>query len=170
MVLELRIYGDSILKRSSLPVTKIDKEIKSLAANMAETMYLNKGVGLAAPQIGVSKRIIIIDISKEYNSLITLINPEVIYKEGEEVAEEGCLSLPGISAEVVRPSKVVIKGLDLKGKVVEVVGEGLASRAFLHEIDHLNGILFIDRINKEKRRELRKELKELKRLAKKGIR
>lgn len=169
MVLDIRIYGDTVLKKRCRPVVRIDEEIQRLAADMAETMYLCKGVGLAASQVGVAKRVIVIDVSEEHNSLLTLVNPEVIHEEGEEMAKEGCLSLPGISAEVSRPRKIGVKGLSLEGEKIEIMGEGLVSRALSHEIDHLDGILFIDRLSKEKKRELARELKELKRLVRKGI-
>ncbi|HAV42804.1 TPA: peptide deformylase, partial [bacterium] len=148
--LDIRLYGDPILRRKCLPVKKIDT-ITELVSKMIEIMYLHKGVGLAAPQVGMAKRVIVVDTSEERNSLIILINPEIINQEGEEIAIEGCLSLPGISAEVSRSKKVRVKGLSFKGQEVQMEGEGLLARAFLHEIDHLDGILFIDRISKEKK-------------------
>lgn len=166
-VLGIRIYGDPALKKKCGPVAEIDQDIAGLAADMAGTMYLNNGVGLAASQVGVSKKVIIIDISEERNNLIALINPEVIGEEGEETAEEGCLSLPGVTAEVTRSRKVNVKALNLEGEEVKIEGEGRLARVLLHEIDHLNGVLFVDRIGNEKKRELAKELKELRRLAKK---
>lgn len=165
-ILDIRIYGNPVLKKKCKPVTEIDQKITELVAGMAETMYLNGGVGLAAPQVGVLRRVIVIDISEERNSLITLINPEVVGVEGEEEACEGCLSLPGISVEVLRSKSVGVKGRSIAGKEVELEGDGLLARAFLHEIDHLNGILFVDRIDKEKKRKLTRELKQLRRLTK----
>lgn len=137
---------DDILRKKSKPVDKIDDRIITLLDDMAETMYHADGVGLAAPQVGILKRIIVIDIGE---GLIELINPEIIWEKGEQDGEEGCLSIPGYSARVKRPAQVKVKGLNRKGEEIEIVGKGLLARALCHEIDHLDGILFIDRVVSE---------------------
>jgi len=141
-ILEIRKAGDVILKAKAPHVGKVDKKIKQLIASMAETMYEADGVGLAAPQVGVSLRIIVIDIGE---GLVELINPQILEQDGEETALEGCLSIPGIYGDVRRYSKVVVEGLNGQGKKVSYVGTGLFGRALQHEIDHLEGILFIDK-------------------------
>lgn len=133
---------DEILRKKSKYVDKIDKRTLQLLDDMAETMYKNDGVGLAGPQVGILKRVIVVDIGE---GLLKLINPEIIEQEGEEQAPEGCLSIPRISAKVKRPYKVKVKALDENGKNVEIEAVGFLARAFCHEIDHLNGILFIDK-------------------------
>ena len=143
----IRKKGDPILRKTSKIVDKIDDRIITLLDDMKETMYDADGAGLAAPQVGVLRRIIIIDIGE---GLIELINPEIVYEEGSQCGEEGCLSLPGVTGEVIRPNMVKIKGLNRKGEKVIFEGKELLARAFCHEIDHLNGILFIDRIKKDK--------------------
>lgn len=144
---EIKHYQkDDILRKKSRAVDKIDDRIITLLDDMAETMYQADGVGLAAPQVGILKRIIVIDIG---DGIIELINPEILWEKGEQDGEEGCLSIPGYSANVKRPAKVKVKGLNRKGEEIEIVGEGLLARALCHEIDHLNGILFIDRVVSE---------------------
>ncbi len=133
---------DSILRKHSKPVEKIDDRIHILLDDMAETMYHADGIGLAAPQVGVLKRIIVIDIG---DGLIELINPTIIFEEGEQFEAEGCLSVPGLAGRVKRPSHVIVEGLDRHGEEVEIEGFGLLARALCHEIDHLDGILFIDK-------------------------
>ncbi len=148
-ILEIKEYGEPVLRGKALPVTEIALEILNLIKDMAETMYADSGLGLAAPQVGVSKRIIVID--GEEDGLIVLINPMIVKSEGELVEEEGCLSLPGIYSQVKRSSKVTVKALNQNGDQIEMTKEGLAARALQHEIDHLDGILFIDRIGKMER-------------------
>ncbi|WP_234124114.1 peptide deformylase [Clostridium hydrogenum] len=133
---------DDILRKKSKHVDKIDKRTLKLIDDMAETMYSADGVGLAAPQVGILKRIIVIDIG---SGLIKLINPEIIEQEGEQVDTEGCLSIPEVIGEVKRPYRVKVKGFDENGKKVEIEATELLARAFCHEIDHLDGILFIDK-------------------------
>lgn len=133
---------DDILRRKSKYVSKIDKRICQLTDDMAETMYEKNGIGLAAPQVGILKRIIVIDIG---DGLIKLINPEISEQEGQQQDMEGCLSIPGLIGEVIRPYKVIVQGLNEKGENVKIEADGLLGRAFCHEIDHLNGILFIDK-------------------------
>lgn len=134
--------GDKILREKARPVTKITPNIAVLLDNMAETMYKAKGVGLAAPQVGVSKRVIVVDAGE---GLVELINPEIVSYSGQETDTEGCLSIPGVLGEVTRPYRVEVKGLNRRGEEIIVRAAGLFSRALQHEIDHLDGILFIDR-------------------------
>ncbi|TDT61641.1 peptide deformylase [Fonticella tunisiensis] len=142
---QMRIMGDEILRKKSRPVEKIDDRIKSLIDDMVETMYHEDGVGLAAPQVGVLKRIIVIDVGE---GPIKLINPEIIDSEGTQTEEEGCLSIPGERGIVERPAEVKVKALNENGEEVIIEGTGLLARALCHEIDHLDGILFVDRIKK----------------------
>jgi peptide deformylase len=159
-ILEIKEYGEPVLREKSLPVKEITPEILNLIRDMAETMYTAPGVGLAAPQVGVSKRIIIIDGEEE--GLIVLINPTMVKSEGEVIAEEGCLSIPGVYSEVKRSSKVTVKALNKSGELIKITKEGLLARALQHEIDHLEGILFVDRIGKVKRQLLLNKLKKQK--------
>jgi len=140
---QLRFEGDPILRKTSKQVDKIDDKIITLLDDMVETMYKEEGVGLAAPQIGILKRIIVIDIG---DGPIKLINPEIVYEEGEDIDIEGCLSIPDKSGEVKRPKIVKVKYIDHDGNEKTIEGTGLLARALCHEIDHLNGILYIDRL------------------------
>ena len=159
-ILEIKEYGEPVLREKALPVEEITPEILNFIKDMAETMYADSGVGLAAPQVGVSKRIILVD--GEEDGLIVLINPVIIKSEGEVVAEEGCLSVPDIYSQVKRSSKVTVKALNEKGESIEITNEGLIARALQHEIDHLDGILFIDRIGRMERQILLNKLKKKK--------
>lgn len=143
-ILEIKKAGDEILKKICTPVTKIDRRIKQLLDDMAQTMYNANGVGLAAPQIGLPLRLVVIDVG---DGLIELINPVIVEQEGNEKDTEGCLSIPGVFGEVDRYSKVTVEALSRHGKKVRVTGTGLLSRALQHELDHLEGILFIERAN-----------------------
>lgn len=134
--------GDLILREVARPVSRITPSILKLLDNLADTMYDAEGVGLAAPQIGVSKRVIVVDVGE---GIIELINPVIVQKEGEQTGTEGCLSLPGVVREVSRSLRVRVEGLNRQGQAVEIEGEGMLARALQHEIDHLDGILFIDR-------------------------
>ncbi|MDA8212831.1 MAG: peptide deformylase [Clostridia bacterium] len=134
--------GDPVLKEVAKPVPKINENILKLLQNMADTMYAAEGVGLAAPQIGISKRVIVIDVGE---GLIEMINPEIIAQEGLQTDTEGCLSIPGMLGEVPRAGRVVVKGLNRHGQEYAVEAEALLARAFQHEIDHLEGILFVDK-------------------------
>ncbi|HUA90957.1 MAG TPA: peptide deformylase [Terracidiphilus sp.] len=146
-------YPEPVLSQPGEPVTEFDDELRKLVADMFETMYSAQGIGLAAPQVGISKRVTVIDLSlgKEPKDKLVLINPEVISSEGRLYEEEGCLSFPDIREKVVRAAKVRIRAQDEHGKWFEMDGEELLSRAFQHEIDHLNGILFIFRMSPLKR-------------------
>lgn len=139
----IRKYGDEILRKRSREVDEINDRILTLIKDMEETMYEAQGVGLAAPQVGILKRIVVIDVGE---GIIKLINPEIILSEGSQLDDEGCLSVPGEQGEVERPNRVRVKALNEKGEKIEVEGEGLLARALCHEIDHLDGILFVDKI------------------------
>lgn len=145
---EILQYGNQILKTPCERVEKIDKEIKDLIKDMKDTLYSCDGIGLAAPQIGVLKRVILIDLRDDDSESIILINPEIIEAEGEELSIEGCLSYVGYEGEVIRPKKVKVRGLTPKNKLVEYTAEGLLAKAFCHEIDHLDGILYMDKARK----------------------
>jgi peptide deformylase len=153
MLLEIVKYPDPVLERPGKPVTEFDDELRKLVDDMFESMYAAKGIGLAAPQIGISKRITVIDLSFQKNpeEKIVLINPEIFFREGKQYEEEGCLSLPEIREKVSRAAKVKVRAQDVKGKWFELDGEELLARAFQHEIDHLDGILFFRRVSALKR-------------------
>jgi peptide deformylase len=140
--MEIRKAGDKVLKEKAEAVSHVDKKIRKLLDDMAQTMYKADGVGLAAPQVGVSLRVIVIDVDDE---LIELINPVIVRSEGCELGNEGCLSIPGVFGEVERFSEVTVTGLNRFEKNVSITGTGLLSRALQHEIDHLDGILFIEK-------------------------
>lgn len=139
----IRKYGDELLRKKSRKIEKIDDRILTLLEDMVETMYNAEGVGLAAPQVGILKRAVVIDVGE---GLIKLINPEIIETEGNQKDIEGCLSVPGEQGEVERPYKVKVKALNEKGEEIVLEGEDLLARAFCHEIDHLDGILFVDKV------------------------
>ena len=156
-VLEIKKYGDPVLREKALEVDEITPKINKLIDDMIETMYASLGAGLAAPQIGISKRIIIID--GEDDGLLILINPVLIKKEGKVNEEEGCLSVPGIYSNVERYETVIVEGMGRNGEKIRIQKDGLMGKALQHEIDHLEGLLFIDRISKIKRQVLLKEYK-----------
>ena len=160
-ILSILHYPDPRLHQVSEPVTEVDASIVQLAADMAETMYAAPGIGLAAPQIDVLKRIIVVDISHEKNQLMVLINPEIIEKEGDVEYEEGCLSVPGIYELLVnkRAEKIRVRALGLDGKVFELTADGLLAICLQHEIDHLDGKLFVDYLSELKRTRIRNKLK-----------
>ena len=153
MILKIVKYPQPVLSQPGEPVTEFNAELRRLIADMFETTYANQGVGLAAPQVGVSKRVTVIDLSmgKEPNDKLVLINPEIIFKDGKVYEEEGCLSFPDIREKVVRAAKVKIRAQDEQGKWFEMDGEDLMSRCMQHEIDHLDGMLFIFRMSSLKR-------------------
>ena len=154
-----------MLHAPSAPVKEFDGALATLVKDMVETMYAAPGIGLAAPQIGVPLRVIVIDLSvgEEKGALITLVNPEFVEREGEQRHEEGCLSVPGFGGTPVRPARVVVKGLDLDGQERVYPATDLLARAFCHEIDHIDGLLFVDRLTPLKRdlmkRKLRKKVR-----------
>lgn len=161
-LLEILTYPAPGLKKKSKPVQKIDKDIIELLDNMAETMYDAPGVGLAAPQVGSNVRVITVDISaaqSEQSELIELVNPEIVSSSGTQLGEEGCLSVPGFNANVTRKLKVKVSAQDRRGKFFEIEAEDLLSRVLQHEIDHLDGILFFDRLGRLKKDLLVKKIK-----------
>ena len=153
MILKIVKYPEPILSQPGEPVTEFNAELRKLVADMFETTYANQGIGLAAPQVGVSKRVTVIDLSmgKNPEDKLVLINPEVISSEGKLYEEEGCLSFPDIREKVVRAAKVRIRAQDVRGKWFEMDGDELLARCFQHEIDHLDGILFLFRMSSLKR-------------------
>jgi len=144
----VRIDGDPVLRKTAKPVTKFDEKLKMLADDMIETMVAEDGIGLAAPQIGILKRLIVIDLYDE-KGVTVYVNPKIIHEEGEQFEIEGCLSVPDVSGAVRRPYKVTLRAQDLEGETFEAEGEGLLARAMCHEVDHLNGILFIDKVEEK---------------------
>jgi peptide deformylase len=156
-------YPDPVLAKRGEPVTVFDADLKKLVDEMFDSMYAAQGIGLAAPQISISKRIAIVDLSFQKNpeDRVVLINPEIIDREGKQVEEEGCLSLPDIREKVSRAEWVKVKAQDVTGKWVEVEGEELLSRALQHEIDHLDGILFIDHLSRLKRDLVLRKIKKM---------
>jgi len=174
---DIVIYPDEILKTKAEEVKEFSDEIRNLVNDMFETMYKKGGVGLAANQVGVLKRVVVIDLhsktEKQGKEQIVLINPEIVTQEGEIVKEEGCLSLPGLYRKVKRAAYVKVKAQNLEGEEFEIEGEGLLARALQHEIDHLNGIVFIDRLSPLQKRLALEKYRKLKRkyereLTKKG--
>lgn len=141
----IRKNGDEILRKKSREVEKVDEKIKELVKDMLETMYKNNGVGLAAPQVGILKRVVVIDLY-DNNGPIVLINPEIIKEKGEQEVEEGCLSFPNQFAKIIRPAEVTVKALDEDGKEIKIKAKELLAQAISHEVDHLEGILFVDKI------------------------
>jgi peptide deformylase len=156
-------YPEPVLKQKAAPVAAIDEEIRALAADMAETMYAAPGVGLAAPQVGVSKRLIVMDCAPKEQppQLVVAINPEILAREGESLEEEGCLSVPGYYASVARSQKVAVRYLDLDGRERRIEADGLWAICLQHEIDHLDGILFVDHLSPLKRSLFRKKWQKL---------
>ena len=148
MVRPIVKYGTEVLHQPARLVEEITGEVAQLARDMVETMYRAPGVGLAAPQVGVPLRLFVVDITLGHDprGLITLVNPEWVAREGVQVEEEGCLSVPGFSASVARPQRAVVKGLDLEGREQTYEGQGLLARAFQHEMDHLEGKVYLDRL------------------------
>ncbi|MCR1898173.1 peptide deformylase [Irregularibacter muris] len=139
----IRLDADPILRKKSRPIDKVDDKIKILAEDMLETMYHAEGVGLAAPQVGILKRLVVIDVGE---GPVVIVNPQIIHDEGQQQVVEGCLSIPGKSGVVDRPKKVIVKGIDIEGQEVQHEAEGFLAQAFCHEIDHLDGILFTDKV------------------------
>lgn len=159
--LQIKYYGASVLRREAKVIGRVDEEVRKLAVDMVETMYQYRGVGLAAPQVGVSKRLIVVDCGEEYQDApLVLLNPEVVETEGTQTGDEGCLSMPELFLPVTRPMKATVRATELSGKTVEITGEDLLARCLLHEIDHLNGVLFTDRV--EDKDAVAKGLSELK--------
>ena len=163
MIRSIVLWGDGVLEKPAETVVNItDKEVQ-LVRDMIETMYKAPGVGLAANQVGVAQRIMVTDptAGEKKNQLITVVNPEIVGVDGEQYEEEGCLSVPGFSAEVVRPKTVAIRGVDLNGKEVMIEGSDLLARAFCHEMDHLNGKFFLDHLSFIKRDIIKRRIRKM---------
>jgi peptide deformylase len=168
MIRPILKYGDETLHQPAQPVSSVTADVALLINDMIETMYAAPGVGLAATQIGVPLRVIVVDVSigRDPNGLIVMVNPEFVEREGMQIEEEGCLSVPGFNATVVRPLRVVVKGLDRSGAEQVHEGTGLLARAFQHEVDHLDGTLFVDRLRGIKRDMIVRKIRKLARAGK----
>lgn len=166
MALKIRVYPDAVLRRRAQPVAQITDELRKFADALVETMVLAKGYGLAAPQVGVLQRIIAMDVEQDF---YVLINPEILWASDERIIGiEGCLSIPGVEAEVERPCQIRVRALNLDGQEIVLERDDLVARVLQHEIDHLNGILFIDHLSQAKRLTLLKEYERLKKAPKKS--
>ena len=162
-ILAIRLYPDPVLRAKSREVTRFDRDFDKLVADMIETMHAAPGVGLAAPQVGVEARLAVVDVSvgKDPQQLHVLVNPELVESAGAETDVEGCLSLPGISDKVERPSRIKVRALNRQGQPFELAAEEFLARAICHEIDHLNGILFTDHLRGLRKERMRRQLKRL---------
>jgi len=170
---EIVFYPDPALRETCEPVEEINEEIKTLIQDMVETMYDAPGIGLAAPQVGINKRIIVVDVGKNSEddsepTLHKIINPEIIESEGKASGDEGCLSIPDVQESVSRFETVTVRGLDQDGNKISIEADGMLSICLQHEIDHLNGVLFIDHLSMVKREFIRGKLKKLTKLYKKS--
>jgi len=163
MIYPIVKFGDPVLERRAEPVTVFDAELKKLVEDMFESMYAAHGVGLAAPQIGISKRLAVIDVTfqEDPDAKLVLANPEIIHTEGRHTQNEGCLSIPEFRESVTRPRRVTIRAQDVNGNYYEKTGEELLARAFLHETDHLNGKLYISHISALKRDLMKRKIRKL---------
>ncbi|MFZ5928922.1 MAG: peptide deformylase [Acidobacteriota bacterium] len=163
MILRIRKYGDPVLETRAEPVAEFSGELRQLVADMFETMYANKGIGLAAPQVGVSRRVAVLDHSagEEEAAKLVLVNPVILVKEGTQIGEEGCLSIPGFREDVRRAYRVRVRAQDVEGNFFETEAEELLSRAIQHEIDHLDGILFLQHLSLLKRDLIKRKIRKL---------
>ncbi|HZD94634.1 MAG TPA: peptide deformylase [Candidatus Sulfotelmatobacter sp.] len=163
MIYPIVLFGDPVLEGSAEPVTEFNDELKKLVEDMFESMYAAHGVGLAAPQIGISKRLAVIDVTfkEDPDAKLVLVNPEIIRREGRQASQEGCLSLPDFRENVTRANIVTVRAQDVEGRWFEKTGEELLARALLHEIDHLNGRLFIIHVSALKRDLIKRKIKKL---------
>ena len=163
MIYPMVKYGNAVLEKTTKPVEKFDEELAKLCEDMFESMYAANGVGLAAPQIGLGRRLAVVDVTvgKNPEAKIVLANPEIIRAEGEQREEEGCLSVPSFRGNVARPQYVTVRAQDVTGKSFEMNGEGLLARAFCHELDHLDGILFLKHLGIVKRDLIRRRIRKL---------
>jgi peptide deformylase len=168
MIRPILKYGDEVLHQPARPVGELTRDIDRLVDDMIDTMYAAPGIGLAAPQVGVPLRIFVIDLSvgKQPDGLMVMINPSFVEREGVQLEEEGCLSVPDFNATVVRPARAVVKGLDRMGTEHQREGTGLLARAFQHEMDHLDGMLFVDRLRGIKRDMILRKIRKLSRAGK----
>lgn len=167
MIRPIVLYPDPGLRTPSTPIVSFDRDLKQLASDMVETMYAAPGIGLAAPQVGVNQRLILVDLSvgAQSGELYTAVNPEIIDRSGTQTEEEGCLSIPDVTECVTRPERIVLRAQDLNGEKWEIEAEGLLARCFLHEVDHIDGILFIDRLSPLKRNVIKRKLKKMAKVA-----
>jgi peptide deformylase len=158
-------YGGAGLSQPAAPVTNFDESLERLIADMVDTMYAAPGIGLAAPQVGVALRVAVIDLTagKRGGELLTLVNPEFVERDGMQLEEEGCLSLPGFNATVARPARAVVRAIDRSGNERVIEGTGLLARALQHEIDHLDGLLFLDRLRGIRRDLIVRKIRKLQR-------
>ena len=154
---EIRVIGDPVLRARAAEVTDIDGKLAKLADDMLTTMYEAPGLGLAAPQVGVQKRLFVYDVGE---GPMTIVNPEIVERRGEWTYDEGCLSIPGLAFELVRPKEVHLKGYDLDGNEISIEADELLARAFQHEMDHLDGVLFIERLDEDTRKAAMKIIRE----------
>jgi peptide deformylase len=163
MIYPILKYGDPVLEKPAAAITTFDDELRKLVDDMFESMYAAHGVGLAAPQIGIGRRIAVIDVTfkEDPSAKLVLINPEIIHKEGKHTQSEGCLSIPDFRENVTRPNKVTVRAQDAHGKTFEKTGEELLARALLHETDHLNGKLYISHLSALKRDLMKRKIKKL---------
>jgi peptide deformylase len=163
MIYPIVKYGNPVLEKMAAPVTAFDEELKKLVDDMFESMYAAHGVGLAAPQIGISKRLAVIDVTfkEDPEAKLVMANPEIIHVEGRQTGSEGCLSIPEFREQVTRAKTVTVRAQDIHGKWYEKTGEDLLARAFLHETDHLNGKLYIGHISALKRDLIKRKIKKL---------
>jgi peptide deformylase len=168
MIRPILKYGDTLLHDRARNVDEITPDIDRIVDDLIETMYAAPGIGLAAPQVGIGLRIFVVDLSvgRDPGGLIVMINPEFVERDGMQIEEEGCLSVPGFNATVVRPERVVLRGLDRRGQPQERTGTGLLARAFQHEVDHLDGTLFVDRLRGIKRDLIVRKIRKLTRAGK----
>ncbi|MCP4134381.1 MAG: peptide deformylase [bacterium] len=168
MLYQLVYYGNDTLKKVAEEIENIDGELIELIDSMNEIMHKEKGIGLAAPQVDVSRRLIVIDLEEYKGDIKAIINPVVKeVSDATEPYDEGCLSVPGVTKEIIRPSEILVTGVSTDGKEIELEADGLFARVLQHEIDHLNGVLFIDYLEDYLRNELRPELKKIKKMNKK---
>jgi len=158
-ILPIRLYPDPVLREATAPVGIVDDDVRKLIADMGETMRAAPGIGLAAPQVGVQRRVLVYSLSDE-EDIVGVVNPEIVLREGEDADDEGCLSIPGLSYEVIRAERVVVRALDVNGEPVEIDATALEARVLQHEIDHLDGLLILDRITPELRKEAMAILRE----------
>jgi peptide deformylase len=163
MIYPIVLYGDPVLERPAEPVTQFNDDLKKLVEDMFESMYAAHGVGLAAPQIGIGKRLAVIDVTfkEDPNARLVLVNPEIIHREGRQNSQEGCLSLPEFRENVTRANIVTVRAQDVNGNWFEKTGDELLARALLHETDHLNGRLFISHVSGLKRDLIKRKIKKL---------
>jgi len=162
--LTIKLYGDQVLRRKSQEVKEINEDIGKLIDNMARLMHRNKGLGLAAPQVGILKRVIVADVG---DGLTSLVNPRIVWRQGRHIMSEGCLSVPGISLEIKRSQEVIVEGLNRDGEKIQLGAVGLLARVLQHEIDHLDGVLIVDRVPKKTIKLIKKQLDQIKATARK---